>query len=73
MTDDSFPADPREENTHFYAIQRLAKEEGFAETKVRRIYENVLNDFSRQAKIRLFLPILVSRKVRAMLHSEAEA
>lgn len=73
MTEGPFHADPQEENKHSYAIQRLAREEGLAEREIRRIYENALNDFSRQAKVRLFLPILVSRKVRAVLHSEANA
>lgn len=60
-----------EQTLHFDAVQRLAQEEGFSEEEVRGIYVRVLSAYDREAKVRLFLPILVSRRVRDILHGRA--
>jgi hypothetical protein len=59
--------DENEQRQHFSAIQTLAKDVSSSEEEVRPLYEGVLKEFRNEAKIRVFLPILVSKKVRQLL------
>ena len=59
--------DETEERLHLGAIQALSIRIGLSMDKVERLYEIVLNRFKREAKIRDYLPILVSRRVQYLL------
>jgi isopentenyldiphosphate isomerase len=49
------------------AVQKLAQELGLPAEVVQRTYEEVLEQMKKEATIRTFLPILVSRHVREQL------
>ncbi|MCL4477018.1 MAG: DUF3562 domain-containing protein [Nitrospirae bacterium] len=59
--------DDSERLRHLKAIQTVAGRIGASIEEVGRLYEAVLRDFKRNARVRDFLPILVSRKVEYVL------
>ena len=56
-----------EQRQHFMAIQRLVEYVRFSEAEIRYLYEDILKEFKREARIKTFLPILVSKKVKELL------
>jgi len=50
-----------------HAIQILAEEIRISEEEIYRVYEGVLREYKREAKIKIFLPILVAKRVRETL------
>jgi hypothetical protein len=64
--------DQDEGRLHSDAIRSLATDEGFGEEEVGRIYEEVFGEYSRGARVKAFLPILVSRRVRDLLQRRRE-
>jgi len=69
MNDLAFYEDETEQKQHFSAIQNLVKDEGYSEEEIRPLYEGVLKEFKSEARIKTFLSILVSRKVKELLHA----
>ena len=67
MSDLALYEDEAEQKQHFMAIQRLIKNVRFPEPEIRHLYEDVLKEFKSEARIKTFLPILVSRKVKELL------
>ena len=61
--------DENEQKQHFSAIQILVKDAGSSEEEIRHLYEDVLQEFKKEAKIKTFLSILVSKKVRNLLNA----
>jgi len=61
--------DETEQKQHFSAIQTLVKDVRSSEEEIRYLYEGVLKEFKSEAKIKTFLSILVSKKVRELLHA----
>jgi hypothetical protein len=61
--------DESEQRQHLSAIQRLVKDVGSSEEEIRNLYEGVLQEFKNEAKIKTFLFILVSKKVRQLLQT----
>lgn len=61
--------DDTEQKQHFGAIQNLVKDEGWSEEEIRPLYEGVLKEFKNEARIKTFLSILVSRKVKELLQA----
>jgi hypothetical protein len=59
----SLHEDEKEERRHFSAIQLLARNEGVNEEEISRIYGEVLEEYRKEAKVEIYLPILVSKKV----------
>ena len=59
--------DETEEKQHFSAIQRLVKDVRSSEEEIRPLYEDVLKEFKSEARIKTFLSILVSKKVKELL------
>jgi uncharacterized protein (DUF2126 family) len=49
------------------AVQKLAQELGLPAEVVQRTYKEVLEQMKKEARIRAFLPIFVSRHVREQL------
>ena len=61
--------DESEQRQHLSAIQMLVKDAGSSEEEIRNLYEGVLQEFKSEAKIKTFLFILVSKKVRQLLRA----
>ena len=56
-----------EKKIHLKSIEILAKELRKAIWEVAVIYTSVLNDLQKQARVKIFLPILVSKKVKELM------
>ncbi len=67
MKDLALYEDETEQKQHFSAIQTLAKDVRSSEEEIRPLYEGVLKEFKNEAKVKTFLSILVSKKVKALL------
>jgi histone H3/H4 len=61
--------DETEQKLHFSAIQRLVRDVSSSEEEIRPLYEDVLKEFKREARIKTFLSILVSKKVKELLNA----
>jgi hypothetical protein len=61
--------DESEQEQHLSSIQMLVEDMGSSEEEIRNLYEGVLKEFKSEAKIKTFLSILVSKKVRELLHA----
>jgi hypothetical protein len=60
--------DDNDERLHINAIEMLALRDEASIEDVKRLYEIVLRRFKKSAKIKDFLPILVSRRVEYLLN-----
>ena len=56
------------ERLHLNDIEMIAMDTGISADEVRRLYNLVLKRFIRGARIKDFLPILVSRRVKHLLN-----
>jgi hypothetical protein len=56
-----------EKKIHLKSIEILAKELRKAIWEVAVVYTSVLNDLQKQARVKIFLPILVSKKVKELI------
>jgi hypothetical protein len=59
--------DEAERKQHASIIRGLVKEVGFSEITVTTVYERILAEYKKEAKIKIFLPILVGKKVKSLL------
>lgn len=59
----------KEERWHSNAIEMLAKDLGISVEKIHSLYAIVLEEFIRDSKIKDYLPILVSRRVKDIVIS----
>ncbi|HXY62142.1 MAG TPA: DUF3562 domain-containing protein [Nitrospirota bacterium] len=59
--------DDKEHDQHAHAIQKLAQELHMSAEEIRPSYMGVLATMKKDAKIKAFLPVLVSRSVKAQL------
>jgi hypothetical protein len=69
MKDLGLYEDETEQKQHFGAIQKLVKDVSSTEEEIRSLYEDVLKEFKNVAKIKTFLSILVSKRVKELLHA----
>ncbi len=60
--------DENERKLHLNAVEMIALRIGNSQEEVQRIYEIVLKRFKKVAKIKDFLPILVSKRVEYLLN-----
>ena len=67
MNDHGLYEDEAEQKQHFSAIQRLVRDVRFPEEEIRPLYEDVLKEFKSEARIKIYLSILVSKKVKELL------
>ena len=61
--------DENEKRQHIAAIQILVRDERSSEEEIRCLYEGVLQELKKGAKVKNFLTVLVSRKVKDLLHA----
>lgn len=59
--------DEEERRRHSSAMRNLVKDEGMDEEDITRVYEEVLMEYKMDATIDIFLPIIVSKKVKDLL------
>jgi hypothetical protein len=59
--------DEAERKQHTSIIQGLVKEVGFPEKTIISVYTRILDEYKKEAKIKIFLPILVGKKVKNLL------
>jgi hypothetical protein len=67
MNDLTLYEDETEQKQHFSAIQKLARDISSSEEEIRPLYEDVLKELKSEAKIKTFLSMLVSKKVKELL------
>ncbi len=67
MNDLALYENEAEQKQHFSAIQRLVRDVRSPEEEIRPLYEDVLKEFKSEARIKTFLSILVSKKVKELL------
>ena len=67
MTENGLYEDDLEKQQHAHAIQILIERVRISEEEVYRLYEGVLRDYKREARVKIFLPILVPKRVRELL------
>lgn len=60
--------DENERKLHLNAVEMIALRIGASQEDVERVYEIVLRRFKKGAKVKDFLPILVSRRVEYLLN-----
>ena len=59
--------DEKDHGQHVRAIQKLAQELGIPVEEVSGLYREILEVLKKDAKVRVFLPIIVSRIVKERL------
>jgi hypothetical protein len=67
MTRDSLYENDIERQQHAHAIHVLAEEITVPKEEISNLYEDVLIEYKREAKIKIFLPILVPKRVKEFL------
>lgn len=63
--------DEAEKKRHNNVIQRLAQDLGVDEAEIRRVYELKLGELKEHARIKDYLTVFVSRKVRESFKQQA--
>jgi hypothetical protein len=59
--------DEAERKQHASTIQSLVREGGFSEKTITSVYTRILEEYKEEAKIGIFLPILVGKRVKSLL------
>ncbi|HVP78909.1 MAG TPA: DUF3562 domain-containing protein [Thermodesulfobacteriota bacterium] len=67
MTENGLYENDLEKQQHVHAIQILTEGVRISVEEVYQLYEGVLREYKREAKIKIFLPILVAKRVRELL------
>jgi len=71
MSPDSFYENEEQREQHLRAIQTLIKEVRRPEEEITRLYTLVLQEFEKEAKVKTFLPILITKRVKEMIEAES--
>jgi len=69
MSDLTLYEDEAEQRQHLGAIQRLVRDAHSPEEEIRPLYEDVLKELKSDARIKTYLSILVSKKVKELLNA----
>lgn len=69
MTAETLYEDDLERKQHLDAMQTLARDVKGSPEEVFQLYEEVLKEYKREARVKLYLSILVSKRVRELLSS----
>ncbi|MCX8116439.1 MAG: DUF3562 domain-containing protein [Desulfobacterota bacterium] len=71
MTAETLYEDDLEKKQHLDAMQSLARDLKGVPEEVFQIYEAVLREYKKKARIKLYLSILVSKRVKELLDKGA--
>lgn len=72
MNPDSHYENEEQREQHLRAIQSLIKEGRRPEEEITRLYTLVLQEYERNARVKTFLPILITKRVKEMIESESQ-
>ena len=72
MNPDSLYENEEQLKQHLRAIQILIKEVRRPGEEITRLYNVVLQEYGKEAKVKIFLPILISKKVKEMIEAESK-
>jgi len=67
MSDLALYEDETEQKLHFSAIQSIVRNINSSEEEIKPLYEDILKEFKGKARIKTYLSILVSKKVKELL------
>jgi hypothetical protein len=67
MNPDSLHENEEQRKQHLHAIQILIKEAGRSGDEITRLYYAVLQEYEKEAKVKTFLPILISKRIKEMI------
>jgi hypothetical protein len=56
---------------HLRAIQLLVKEFKRPDEEITHLYYLVLQEYEKEAKVKVFLPILIGKKIKEMIKTES--
>ncbi|MFY9268790.1 MAG: DUF3562 domain-containing protein [Candidatus Manganitrophaceae bacterium] len=68
-----YDAEEKEKARHQSAIRMLSRDLGIPAHEIGALYEGVLEELKRTARVKDYLPILASRQVRDLLHNKNAA
>jgi len=63
----ALPGEDNEKKIHLTSIEILAKKVHQSIGDVSLIYTSILDDLQKHARVKIFLPILVSKKVKELM------
>jgi hypothetical protein len=69
MNPDLLYENEEQRKQHLRAIQILIKEVRRPGEEITRLYHVVLQEYEKEAKVKTFLPILISKRVKEMIGS----
>ena len=72
MDPDSLYENEEQQKQHLRAIQILVKEIERPGDEISRLYYLVLQEYEKEAKVKHFLPILISKRVREMVGAKSQ-
>jgi hypothetical protein len=72
MNPDSFYGNEEQREQHLRAIQSLIKEGRYPAEEITRLYTLVLKEYEKEAKVKTFLPILITKRVKEMIEAESQ-
>jgi hypothetical protein len=72
MDPDSLYENEEQRKQHLRALQILIKEVGRPGEEITRLYYLVLQEYEKEAKVKTFLPILISKRVKEMIEDESQ-
>jgi hypothetical protein len=72
MNPDSLYKNEEHQQQHLRAIQALIREVRRPEEEITRLYTLVLQEYEKEAKVKTFLPILISKRVKEMIDAESQ-
>ena len=72
MNPDSLYENEEQRKQHLRALQILIKEVRRPGEEITRLYYLVLQEYEKEAKVRTFLPILISKRVKEMIEDESQ-
>lgn len=65
--------DEKEKLRHDWAVQRLVSESGLPAKEVDTLYERALRELKKEARVKEYLTILASRRVKDLLKGNGRA
>ncbi len=72
MNPDSLYENEEQRKQHLRAIQILIKEVRGPGEEITRLYYLVLQEYEKEAKVKIFLPILISKRVKEMIKTGSQ-
>ncbi len=72
MDPNSLFENEEQQKHHLRAIQILIKEVRGPGEEVTRLYHLVLQEYEKEAKVKIFLPILISKRVKEMIEKGSQ-